>query len=55
MQADGISQVFNSFFIGTNAVALPIKNSERSHPVSENRPEEDQQNDIAAVLYDKGK
>ena len=54
MQAGGISQVLNCiFFIGTNAVAVPIKTSERSHPVSENRREKEWKNDTASVLDNK--
>ena len=54
MQAGGISQVLNCIFcIETNAVAVPIKTSERSHPVSENRLEEERKNDMALVLDNK--
>jgi len=54
MQAGGISQVLNCiFYIETNAVAVPIKPSERSHPVSENRREEEWKNDTAVVLDNK--
>ena len=41
------------FCIETNAVAVPIKPSERSHPVSENRREEERKNDMAVVLDNK--
>jgi hypothetical protein len=34
-------------------VAVPIKTSERSHPVSENRREEEWKNDTVVVLDNK--
>ena len=41
------------FCIETNAVAVAIKTSERSHPVSENRREEERKNDMVVVLDNK--
>jgi hypothetical protein len=45
MPAGSISQVLHCIFIEMNAAALPIKTSERSHPVSQNRFEEGWRND----------